>query len=315
MPKLKVGNGPALPGSPTHLGDRHAAPPQVHIEPTLTNVASAEIVIVRRMVAAIHTQTSLFNDLISLGVYAGDGLFVHGSMSAVGATVGGARTIVESLLKAVGGTGLVGMPDFSSDACFPAEVDLSRLTQDQIAEIEDAVPGFDVAKSTTSGMGVIAETFRTWPGTQRSDHPAVSICLNGEKANDFLKEHSLAWATGEKTPLGKLRDRKAMRILLIGVGWNRCSALHTAETFAQHKRTKTRRFKNGGPNGSWIETPDVTDDTNRLFPKIGEAFEKTGAVSFGKFGGAECKLCDFRSLVDFATGWIDCSNKRSGDLS
>jgi aminoglycoside 3-N-acetyltransferase len=267
------------------------------------------------MVAVFHTQTSLLDDLFSLGVHAGDGLFVHGSMSAVGATVGGARTIVESLLKTVGETGLVGMPGFSSDAYFPAGVDPSRLTQDQIAEIEDAVPGFDVAKSPTSGMGVIAETFRTWPGTQRSDHPAVSICLNGKKANDFLKEHSLAWATGEKTPLGKLRDRHAMKILLIGVGWNRCSALHTAESFAQHKRTKTRRFKNGGPYGSWIETPDVADDMNRLFPAIGEAFEKTGAVSFGKFGGAECKVCDFRSLVDFASEWIDCANKRSGDLS
>jgi len=141
--------------------------------------------------------------------------------------------------------------------------------------------------------GQVTETFRTWPGTKRSDHPAVSICLNGKKANDFLKEHSLAWATGEKTPLGKLRDRHAMKILLIGVGWNRCSALHTAETFAQHKRTKMRRFKNGGPNGSWIETPDVADDMNRLFPAIGEAFEKTGAVSFGKFGGLNPRYAIF----------------------
>ena len=281
----------------------------------MTDVAAAEMVIVKRMVALFHTQTSLLDDLISLGVHEGDGLFVHGSMNAVGTTVGGARTIVVSLLTTVGGTGLVGMPGFSSDAYFPAGVAPSCLTQDQIAEIEDAVPGFDVAKSPTSGMGVIAETFRIWPGTQRSDHPAVLICLNGKKANDFLKEHSLAWATGEKTPLGKLRDRHAMKILLIGVGWNRCSALHTAETVAQHKRTKTRRFKNGGPNGSWIETPDVADDMNRLFPTIGEAFEKTGAVSFGKFGGAECKVCDFRSLVDFASDWIDCANKRSGDRS
>jgi len=132
-------------------------------------------------------------------------------------------------------------------------------------------------------------------------------------ANDFIEKHSLAWATGEKTPLGRLRDRQAMKILLIGVGWNRCSALHTAETFAQHKRTKSRRFKNGGPNGSWIETPDVADDMNRLFPAIGEAFEKTGTVSLGVFGDAECRVCDFRSLVDFASDWIDCANKRSGD--
>ncbi len=273
------------------------------------------LMIKRRMVPVFHTPTSLFSDLVSLGVRAGDGLFVHGSMSAIGATIGGARSIVESLLNAVGETGLIGMPGFSSDAYFPAGVDRSDLTQDQIARIEDEVLGFDVSKSPTSGMGVIAETFRTWPGTQRSAHPTVSICLNGMRANDFLGEHSLAWATGEETPLGKLRDRQSMKILLIGVGWNRCSALHTAETLAKHRRTKTRRFKNGGLEGSWIETPDVADDMNRLFPAVGEAFERTGAVSFGTLGDADCKICDFRHLVDFASNWIDCANKQSGDIS
>lgn len=273
------------------------------------------MVIASLMDSVIHTQTSFVDDLISLGIRSGDGLFVHASMSAIGATVGGARTILESLQKAVGEPGLIGMPGFSSDASFPASVDRSSLTKDQIAEVEDAVPGFDVEKSPTSGMGIIAETFRTWPGTKRSDHPAVSICLNGKNASELLEEHSLAWATGVETPLGKLLDRQSMKILLIGVGWNRCSALHTAETLAEHKRTKTRRFKNGGPNGSWIETPDVADDMNRLFPKVGEAFEKAGAVTFGVFGDAECMVCDFRSLVDFASGWIDRANKRSGDLS
>jgi aminoglycoside 3-N-acetyltransferase len=54
---------------------------------------------------------------------------------------------------------------------------------------------------------------------------------------------------------------------------------------------------------------------NRLFPAVGEAFEKTGAVSFGTFGDADCKTCDFRHLVDFASDWIDYANKQSGDVS
>lgn len=110
------------------------------------------------------------------------------------------------------------MPGYSSGAYFTAKVDRSVLTKDQIAVIEDAVPGFDVAKSPTSGGGVIAEAFRTWPGTHRSDHPVVSVCLNGEQANDFLQEHNLAWAMGKQPPLGTLCDRPSMEILLIGVG-------------------------------------------------------------------------------------------------
>ncbi len=267
------------------------------------------------MNSIFYTQSSLSNDLISLGIREGDGLFIHGSMRAIRSVVGGPRTVTETLLGAVGESGLIGMPGFSSDAYFPSDLDRSSLSQNQISQIEAAVPGFNASKSPTSGMGIIAETFRNWPGTERSDHPAVSICLNGSKANDFLVEHSRAWATGAQTPLGRLQERKAMKILLIGVGWNRCSALHTAETLAEHRRTKTRRFKNGGIDASWIETPDVADDMNRLFPAVGEAFEKTGAVSIGAFGAAQCKICDYRQLIEFGSDWIDNANKESGDLT
>ncbi|MEM9497271.1 MAG: AAC(3) family N-acetyltransferase [Pseudomonadota bacterium] len=257
---------------------------------------------------------SLSDDLASLGVCERDGLFVHASMKAVGSVVGGPRTVIEALLNAVGDDGLVGMPGFSSDAYFPTHIDRSALTPEKVIEVENAVPGFDIVKSPTSGMGVISEMFRTWPGTQRSDHPAVSICLKGPEAKRFLQEHSLSWATGEKTPLGRLRNRQSMKILLVGVGWNRCSALHTAETLATHRRTKTRRFKNGSVDGAWIETPDVADDLNRLFPAVGAAFDSTGAVSKGTFGNAHCQICDFRALVEFAADWIDRANEKSGEL-
>ena len=114
--------------------------------------------------------------------------------------------------------------------------------------------GFDAATSPTAGMGVVAETFRTRPGparpgTRRSGHPAASICLNGPDADRCLGPHDLAWAAGENMPLGRLRHLEAMMLLLIGVGWNRCSALHTAETLAWHRRAKTRRFKDRAPMG------------------------------------------------------------------
>lgn len=265
------------------------------------------------MAAAFHIHADLRADLAALGVQWGDGLFVHASMRAIGHVVGGPRTVVEALLEAVGEAGLIGMPGFSSDACFPADLDRSTLTADEVAEVEAAVPGFDAAKSPTAGMGVIAEMFRTWPGTKRSGHPTVSICLNGPDAGDYLGTHERAWATGERTPLGRLRDRRPMKVLLIGVGWNRCSALHTAETLAEHRRTKTRRFKD--TSGPWAETPDVADDMNRLFPAVGDAFEQSGGVAFGAFGDAECRMCGFRDLVDFARDWIDAANQRSGDRS
>ncbi|MEL6337264.1 MAG: AAC(3) family N-acetyltransferase [Pseudomonadota bacterium] len=259
------------------------------------------------------TVASLTRDLGELGIEAGDGVFVHASMRAIGPTVGGARAVVQALLDAVGPGGLIGMPGFSADAAFPEALSRASLSPAAVEAVEQAVLGFDPRTSPAAGMGAIAETFRTWPGTRRSDHPTTSICLNGADAAAYVKEHPLAWATGADSPLGRLRARPRMKMLLIGVGWNRCTVLHTAEGLAPTMRTKVRRFKSGPGDAPWVETPDVADDLNRLFPQVGAAFEDTGAVRIGMLGDASVRLCAYAPLVSFATAWIDAANRDSGD--
>ncbi|MBY6057725.1 aminoglycoside N(3)-acetyltransferase [Leisingera daeponensis] len=262
---------------------------------------------------ALLTSDTLAADLQALGVVPGDGLFVHASMRALGPVAGGAAAVIEAMQAAAGPEGLLAMPGFSTDAYFPADLDRDSLPEAAVAEAERAVPGHDPERSPTAGMGVIAETFRTWPGTLRSSHPAVSVCLNGADAAEHLEPHRLAWALGEGTPMGRLRHRRQMKILLVGVGWNRCSALHTAESLAEVKRTKIRRFKTGSGDAPWMETPDAADDLNRLFPLVGAAFEGAGAVATGRLGAAECRLCSYSALVAFAAGWISEANRQSGD--
>ncbi|SDH76222.1 aminoglycoside 3-N-acetyltransferase [Alloyangia pacifica] len=259
-----------------------------------------------------HTREMLLHDLRQMGVHPGDGLFVHASMRAIGPVTGGAGAVVEALLGAVGPEGLVAMPGFSSEAYFPSELSREALSAGAVAGIESAVPGFDPQRSPADGMGVIAETFRLWPGTLRSDHPAVSVCLNGCDAAGYRAPHALAWACGPGTPLDHLRARPGMKLLLIGVDWTRCSALHTAETLAAHRRTKLRRFKTGPGDAPWCETPDVADDMGRLFPGAGAALEATGAVRKALLGQAQCRLCGYAELIDFAAGWIDAANAASG---
>jgi len=219
-----------------------------------------------------NTLQSLQHDLAKLNITEGDGLFVHSSMKAIGKTIGGPRTVVEALISSVGTNGLVGMPGFSVDAYFPSDINIDDLTEKERADVEAAVTGFDPQKSPTHAAGIIAETFRTWPKTQRSSHPNVSICLNGLDARSYMS-HPLAWGTGGNSPLGQLRFRPKMKILLIGVGWNRCS----------------------------------------VFPTVGEAFEKTGAVAHGTLGSAVCKVCDFAELIKFASNEINAHNLESGD--
>ncbi len=256
------------------------------------------------------TQHSLASQLTALGVSPGDGVFVHASMRAIGPVVGGPRAVILALRAAVGEDGLIAMPGFSTDAYWPEWLDPSTLSQAERAEVEAGAPGFDVATSPTVGMGAIAELFRTWPGTLRSDHPTVSVCVHGRDAGRFVQSHSRPFACGPGTPFVSLIERPAMKVLLLGVGWNRCTALHTAETLATPRRYKVRRFKE---NGAWHETDDVADDLGRLFPTAGAAFEATGAVAEGPVGDAPAKLAPMAELVGFAAEFIGAANRESGD--
>lgn len=259
------------------------------------------------------TEESLVLDLQALGIRHGEGLFIHAAMRPIGPVAGGPGTLIRAMRHCLGTGGLIGMPAFSTDATVAGQSECDGSGDGDLAALERRVPGFDPRRSSALGMGILAETFRTWPGTLRSTHPVVSICLNGPDAAPLLDPHPLAWASGPGTPLGRLAMRPGTKVLLIGVGWNRCSALHTAETLAPHRRAKTRRFKSGPSDDAWIETPDAADDLGRLFPDAGAAFEATGAVRTGKLGRASCRICDLAVLVGFASRWIDAANRASGD--
>lgn len=253
-------------------------------------------------------------DLGALGVAPGDGLFVHASLGAIGHVIGGPRGLIEALVDAVGADGLIAMPGFSRDAYDPAEGREDDLSPDVRARIRDQVPGFDPRLSNVRQNGAVPEAFRAWPNVVRSPHPTSSVLLRGADAEALSAPHDpFGWATGPLTPWGRLRARPAMKILLIGVGWNRCSALHAAESLAPHKRVKTRRLKlRDGDEARWIEAPDVADDLGRLFPLVGEAWEAAGGVRIGRLGGAECRLTAYAPLVDFAADWIDARNRADG---
>ena len=259
-----------------------------------------------------QTQSSLARDLRGMGLREADGVFVHASMRAVGPVDGGAHSLISALFDVVGPGGLIGMPGFSKDAYAPADMDVQAMSPEEIAQREAAVSGFDVNRSPTSEMGVIAETFRTWPGTKRSAHPTTSVCLNGPDAERFIEVHDAPWAMGASSPFGRLRARSNMKLLLLGVGWTRCTVLHTAESCASHRRLKIRRFKSGPRAALWYQTPDVADDLGRLFPFVGQAFKATGRVTDGMIGSAPSLLCGYDELISFATQWIDAENARSG---
>ena len=134
-------------------------------------------------------------------------------------------------------------------------------------------------------MGAIAEAFRTYPRTRRSNHPLVSVCANGSRAEEITAEQSMEFCEGRGTPFEKLYDLDAYTLLL-GVGFNRCSSLHYAESFVPGRRTSVSRFPviEAGRR-VWVEKLDMASDNGIHFPEVGRRFIETGRIRIGQMGG------------------------------
>lgn len=251
------------------------------------------------------TLARIRRDLESLGVERGTTLTVHSSLSAIGWVLGGPPTVVRALLEVLGERGTLAMPSATPHCGDPATWSSPRVPETWLDEVREHLPVFDPATTPTS-LGAIPETFRTWPATLRSDHPLESVCARGPLAAEIIREHPLAFSEGPGTPFAKLHDADS-RVLLLGVGFNRCTALHLAETLVDKRRTTTVRFptmRDG--RRAWVEMPNVADDNDRHFPVIGQKYlAAAGKAKRGLIGEAEATLFPMRDLVRFAVGYFE----------
>ena len=246
-----------------------------------------------------RTCDSLRADLDAIGVRSGDTLMVHCSLSRVGYVVGGAATLVRALQSVLGPRGTLVMPAETPQCADPAAWNDARVRSEWLPEIREHLPVFDPATTPTT-MGALAEAFRTFPGTRRSVHPLVSVCANGARAAEITAVHSLEFCEGHGTPFEKLYDFDA-RILLLGVGFDRCTTLHYAESLTPGRRTSVSRYPlvvNG--ERQWVEKPDMASDHGAHFPEVGRRFVAERRLTTGRIGGADSWLFANRSLVDFA---------------
>ena len=252
-----------------------------------------------------NTITTIAANLRKFGITNGDILCVHSSLSSMGYVIGGAEAVVWALLQAVGENGTVVMPAHSTQNCDP--MDRGTPPPNEWHDLmRRELPAFDPHITVTGGIGIIAETFRTFPNTLRSNHPQMSMCANGKHAREIIEEHVLTPQFGMNTPLGKLYNLKA-KVLLIGVEYNICTCLHLSETLSGvvpfEDEPNGAAVINKDGKREWILYNDIewgiTD-----FGAIGAGFEKEHYVKKGKIGQAKCKVFDLPAMVDFGVEWI-----------
>ena len=250
------------------------------------------------------SKIELKRDLQKVGLSTGSNLMVHSAMSKIGWVIGGAQTVVSALIECVGPKGTLVMPAATPYCLHPNQWGDNSIPEDWIPKIADNLPLFDI-KHTPTTMGAIPETFRNWEGTLRSNHPISSVCAYGKLAQQVVETHQLELSEGPNTPYEKLYTHD-FKILLLGVGFNRCTMLHFGESKSNLPRlTKSCYQVLDGTDTKWVEVTDMANDNGTLFPKVGKEFIASGEVNTAKIGEATSYLFSTKMLVDFAIDFFN----------
>ncbi len=256
---------------------------------------------------AAEAAAELAGDLRALGVRPGQDLLIHCSLRQFGRIGGGAAALLDALRAAAGPQATLVVPAQTAQNSLSSKAFLAAtagLDGEQRARFISAMPGFDPARTPSSGMGALAEHLRTRPAALRSSHPQTSFAALGPRAADCTRVHDLDCHLGERSPLGWLY-RAGAAILLLGVGYDVCTAFHLAEyrlCGAAPLRRYTCFTVEQGARTAREFTALALDDSD--FGLLGAGIDQEPFVRHGKAGAADCRLLPLRAAVDFAQSWF-----------
>ena len=254
-----------------------------------------------------QSKETLKRQLNDMDIKAGDRIMVHSSLKSMGWIAGGAQAVVEALMETVTASGTIVMPSQSADNSDPVYWMEPPIPESWHEQLRETLPAYDPHLSPLRGMGKIAECFHRHPDTVRSPHPAHSLMAWGLHAADWMRNHPLDDSFGAGSPLAKMITAD-VKILLIGVGFDTCTALHYAE-FMQDNLTTSPQGAAIMRNGERIwQRFDCVDMDSDRFPEIIKDFP--GNIEIGRLGQAETKLTPMRPLVEYGIEWIKNHAKR-----
>jgi len=228
--------------------------------------------------------------LRKLGLKKGDSVGVHSSLKSFGHVDGGADTVIDALVETIGRDGNIVMSTHSAnlgkDQRTPEEVAMG------VSWLLRILP-YDPEKTPVT-TGIIPEVFRNRKGVIRGSHPSHSVAALGPKA----RELSEGWY--------KLLELDGY-ILLIGVGLDRCTAMHLAEKrvrFPEHilkKINPPKWFVKKYPEGKWEWDFGPYPD----FVQLTDPCLERGIMKTVKVGESTLKLVKLRKLVDLYVEYLE----------
>lgn len=213
----------------------------------------------------------LVRDLRRLGVTPGMDLMVHSSLSAIGFVEGGAETVVDALLQAVGKRGTLLAPSFNHRA---ATV-FNPLT-------------------TPTTNGAIPDALWRRPEAVRSMHPTHAVAAIGPRASDYCHRHLEAGIWAPDSPIGQLVHGGGY-ILALGTTHDTSTAYHVAELSVpcgciESFALKDRIVREDGTASEVLGLAFRNGPCPVPTHKLDSTLDRRKLQRRGKVGQAECEL-------------------------
>jgi aminoglycoside 3-N-acetyltransferase len=145
----------------------------------------------RRIYKQKYSTCEIINTMKKMGLKKGANIFIHSGWDEFYNYKGSIKELISAILDDIGKEGTLAMPAYP----------LPTFSDEGI---------FDV-KRTRTGAGMIAETFRNYPGVKRSANRKHSVCAIGPMADYLLDEHQYSLTPcDEKSPYYKLSKINAI---------------------------------------------------------------------------------------------------------
>jgi aminoglycoside 3-N-acetyltransferase len=254
------------------------------------------------------SRRELAHDFRALGVAEGDVVMLHASVRSVGEVAGGPDQIHLALRDALGSSGTlmmyVGCPSYYDD------VGRGVLTAEQEREVLEKHPPFDpITTRSARSHGVLAEFFRTFPGTLVNDHVA-RFAAAGAHAADLLAAHPWNLPYGAGSPLDRFRTAGGS-ILLLGSDHDEVTFLHHVEHVVDFPDKKICRYRVPCEDGGRVVWRDVEEINtagdgahanwpDRFFADIVDVYLESRRNHGGRVGNATAHLIPAQDLYNFA---------------
>ena len=237
------------------------------------------------------TQQVMTEKLKELGICEGDSVVIHSSFKSLGEIDGGAKTVVDSFLSAVGENGTVIFPTLCSE-------DWLNVYKNWHMD-------------APSDVGYLTNYFRKLPGALRSNQATHSVAAIGKDSEFFTNTHGqsgLRYGIFGDTPFAtdspwQKMYEKDTKMIFIGVPLTKCTMRHLVEyifvdeclefmkdrpDFDKMKET-VRSYHKWGEPGVW---PSIDSEY------IEALLQKENRVNSVICGNAEIKMLSSKDFVE-----------------